>query len=51
MIDGIKRTQKALPSFESRLDIHFGIVIVAETIKKWDIVGSQLENMLKISKK
>jgi tetratricopeptide (TPR) repeat protein len=50
IFDGISRTQKALPYFKSRLDIHFGIVICAEKIKRWDIVGIQLEDMLKISK-
>ena len=39
MIDGIRRTQKAIKEFNSRLDIHFGIIAVAERIKRWDIVG------------
>lgn len=50
IVDGITKTQKALKSFNSRLDIHFGIVAIAEKIKRWDIVGNQLVQILKVSK-
>lgn len=50
IVNGINRTQKALSFFNSRLDIHFGIIIIAETIQRWDIVGTQLETILKTSK-
>jgi len=49
MIDGIRRTQKAIKEFNSRLDIHFGIIAVAERIKRWDIVGEQVVTILETS--
>ena len=47
---GITETQEALPFFNNRLDIHFGIVHIASLIKHWDIVGMQLVEILKVSK-
>jgi tetratricopeptide (TPR) repeat protein len=49
IVNGITDTQKALESFSSRLDIHFGIVSVATRIKRWDIVGAQLNRILENS--
>lgn len=51
ILDGINRTRSALKHFNSRLDIHFGIVHAAESIKKWDIVADQIVDMLKTSRK
>lgn len=50
MLNGIAKTQKALSFFNNRFDIHFGIVRLASLIKHWDIVGSQLLEILKVSK-
>ena len=50
IVDGISRTQSALGAFESRLDIHFGIVEIAQRIERWDIVGDQIVRMLNVSK-
>ena len=47
IVDGIRRSQKALKKhFNSRLDIHFGIVAIAERVNRWDIVGDQLVEMI-----
>lgn len=51
IVDGIRRTQKALKHFNSRLDIYFGIVSIAERINRWDIIGEQLVEMLETSRK
>ncbi len=52
IVDGIRRSQKALKKhFNSRLDIHFGIVAIAERVNRWDIVGDQLVEMLVTSRK
>jgi len=50
IVNSITETQKAQTYFNNRLDIHFGIVHIASQIKRWDIVGSQLVKILKISK-
>jgi tetratricopeptide (TPR) repeat protein len=50
IISGIKQTQRALKNFNDRLDIHFGIIMVAETINRLDIVGNQLVSILEVSK-
>jgi tetratricopeptide (TPR) repeat protein len=50
IVDGIKRTQNALRHFQDRLDIHFGIVAIAERIERWDIVGDQIISILIVSK-
>ncbi len=50
ILNGISETQKALPFFNNRLDIHFGVVHIASLIKHWDIVGMQLVEILKVSK-
>jgi tetratricopeptide (TPR) repeat protein len=47
---GISETQKALPHFQNRLDIHFGIIQIASKIERWDIVGEQSVQVLLISK-
>ncbi|MEO7780954.1 MAG: tetratricopeptide repeat protein [Candidatus Nitrotoga sp.] len=49
IVNGITDTQKALKSFNSRLDIHFGIVSVAARIERLDIVGNQLKKILEDS--
>ncbi len=48
--EGIDRTRSALPKFHSRLDIHFGVIAAAQRIERWDIVGDQLVEILKVSK-
>lgn len=50
ILDGISQTQAALKYFKPRLDIHFGIISVAEKIGRWDIVGDQLVTMLETSR-
>ena len=50
VVDAIHRTQAALPGFRSRLDIHFGIVAVAERIGRLDLAADQLVAMLEISR-
>ena len=50
IVNGITTTQEALDSFNYRLDIHFGIVSLAEEIKRWDIVETQIIKMLETSK-
>lgn len=50
IVNAIAQTQQALPAFSSRLDIHFGIVTIAAGIKRWDIVGNQLVDILTVSK-
>lgn len=39
-----------MPHFENRLDIHFGIIAVAQQIKHWDIIATQMVDVLKISR-
>ena len=48
--ESAKRAQAAIPHFQNRLDIHFGILIAAEKIGRWDMVADQIVSMLKISK-
>lgn len=48
--DALKRTQSAMNYFPQRLDIHFGIVTIAQRTKNWKVVGEQIVEMLKISK-
>lgn len=50
IVNAIAQTQQVLPAFSSRLDIHFGIVTIAAAIKRWDIVGNQLVDILTVSK-
>lgn len=50
IVDGILKTKKSLPFFKSRLDIRFGIITAAERIKRWDLLGDQLVETLKVSK-
>jgi tetratricopeptide (TPR) repeat protein len=50
IVDAIAQTRQALPAFRDRLDIHFGIVTIAAAIKRWDIVGHQLVDILTVSK-
>jgi tetratricopeptide (TPR) repeat protein len=50
IVDAIVQTRQALPAFSYRLDIHFGIVTIAADIKRWDIVGNQLVDILTVSK-
>lgn len=50
IVNAIAQTQQALPAFNNRLDIHFGIVAIASAIKHWDIVGNQLVDILTVSK-
>jgi tetratricopeptide (TPR) repeat protein len=50
ILDGVSKAQSALMYFKSRLDIRFGIVVAAKIIKRWDIVGDQLVETLKVSK-
>ena len=47
--NSLARTQAALRFFETRLDIHFGIVVIATKIERWDIVGDQLEKIIESS--
>lgn len=52
IVDGLRRSQKALKKhFNTRLDIHFGIVSIAERVNRWDIVGEQIVEMLETSRK
>lgn len=51
IIDGIRKTQANLKYFPDRLDIHFGIVAIAERIKEKQIIGEQIVRMLKTSRK
>lgn len=50
IVDGISKVQDALKFFKSRLDIRFGIVEAAKKIKRWDVAGKQLVEILKVSK-
>jgi tetratricopeptide (TPR) repeat protein len=50
ILHGIGETQRALENFRDRLDIHFGIIHIAEKIKRWDIVSAQSQKVLSISK-
>lgn len=50
LLDAISKTQNALMFFKSRLHIRLGIVAAAKKIKRWDIVGDQLVETLKVSK-
>jgi tetratricopeptide (TPR) repeat protein len=50
VLKGISETIKALPNFKSRLDIRFGIVIAALNIDRYDLVGNQFVEMLKVSR-
>lgn len=50
IVDGIRKTQKALPGFNSRLDIHLGLTGIARRIESWDIVGQQCVEVLKVSR-
>jgi tetratricopeptide (TPR) repeat protein len=50
IVNAIAQTRQALPAFSNRLDIHFGIVTIAAAVKRWDIVGEQLLDILTISK-
>jgi tetratricopeptide (TPR) repeat protein len=50
IVDAIAKTRQALPAFSNRLDIHFGIVTVAAAIKRWDLLGDQLVDILTVSK-
>jgi len=50
IISGIKRSQVALKDFPERLDIHFGIITIAERIEEWEVAGDQLVTILKTSK-
>ncbi len=51
IISGIKRSQHALKDFPERLDIHFGIITIAQRIEEWELAGDQLVTILKTSKK
>jgi len=50
IVYGISETQKAIKHFNNRLDIHFGIIHIAAKIKRWDILSSQLIEILSVSK-
>lgn len=50
IISGIKKSQNALANFPERLDIHFGIITIAERIEEWELAGDQLVSILKTSK-
>jgi tetratricopeptide (TPR) repeat protein len=50
IVDTIVQTRQALPAFSNRLDIHFGIVTISAAIKRWDIIGNQLVDILTVSK-
>ena len=50
IVNAVAQTRQALPAFSNRLDIHFGIVTIAAAIKRWDIVGNQLVDILTLSK-
>jgi tetratricopeptide (TPR) repeat protein len=50
IVNAIAQTRQALPVFTNRLDIHFGIVTIAAAIKRWDIMGNQLVDILTVSK-
>jgi len=50
IIEGISKTQKALPNFSDRLDIHFGIIHIASKIERWDILCDQSIQILTLSK-
>jgi len=50
ILDSIRATQKALPDFRDRLDIHFGIVAISGKIEEWGIVATQLISVIEISK-
>jgi len=54
IIKSIKETREALKYFNKyfnhRLDIHLGIVHIAESIKRWDIMKEQLLDIIKVSK-
>ncbi len=51
IVQGIRRTQKALEHFPSRLDIHMGIVSIAQEMGRWDVVGEQVVAALEVSRK
>jgi len=51
IVNGILETQKALPHFQNRLDIHFGVIHIASKIERWDIVAEQSIQVLSISKR
>ncbi len=50
IVDGLRKTENALTYFKSRLDIYFGMVVVAERIERWDIVGDLLIRVLETSR-
>ena len=50
IVDAINQTQQAISNFKSRLDIHFGVAVIAKQIKRWDIVANQLVDVLEISR-
>ena len=50
ILDAIEKTQKALPSFRARLDVRFGLVEAESRIKRWELVGDQLVEILKVSR-
>ena len=47
----ISSVNNALPNFEDRLDIHFGLVVLAEQSKDWTIIGNQLIQIIETSKR
>lgn len=47
----IQLTRNALQYFPERLDIHFGVILAAEKIEDWQVVGEHTVDILKISKR
>jgi tetratricopeptide (TPR) repeat protein len=50
VIKALNDTQEALQFFNDRLDIHFGVIHIAQSFKYWDIVEKQLTEILTLSK-
>lgn len=48
--DCISKVNAALPHFKERLDIHFGLVALAERINDWTLIGNQLIQIIDTSK-
>lgn len=49
--EAIAKTRSALKHFNNRLDIHFGMITLAEKIEHWELVSTLLVNTLKAGKR
>ena len=50
ILEAVSSAQNNLKSFPDQLDIHFGIVTIAQNISEYSVMADQLISMLKISK-